>query len=90
MGIKKIQAGALHGAMRGNLRQNRDRRYAEAVERQAKYNDKHGGINLCAADAVHSPNCPCKEGAAEKVIECTKPVKKARKRQAKVTIPKPA
>jgi hypothetical protein len=74
---KKTLAGALHGVMRGNLRQNRDRRYAEAVERQAKYNDKHGR-NLCERGCA-----PNQRKEDRKVIECVKPIKKVRKHKVR-------
>lgn len=80
MATKRTTAGALHGALRGNLRRNRDRRYDEAVERQSKYNEKHGGVNLSEKGAVHSTTCVCKSDAEVKVIECGP---KSRKRKAK-------
>ena len=79
MGTKKVKAGALHGAMRGNLRQNRDRRYEEAVERQAKFialNPAYGPHNLCEKGSA--PNPP---KADRKVIECVKPIRKPRQKK---------
>ena len=86
MSKSKTIVGALHGVMRGNLRQNRDRRYTEAAERQAKYNDKHGGVNLSEKGAVHLPSCPCNK--VKESVEVVEPVKEKKVRKRKVKIAK--
>lgn len=76
MAIKRVTSGN-HGVLRGNLRQNRERRYLEAVDRQAKYNDKHSR-NMCERGC--QPNPPEDGG---KVIACGPKIKKPRKHKVK-------
>jgi len=63
---------------RMNIRENRERRYTEAVERQAKHNDKHEGRNMCEKGCI--PNHPTDHVEPVKQIK----EKKVRKRHAKV------